>query len=77
MAAQTETKKLRHGARVAKELGWRDGDMGTLGAVGGLIDIGAEPKRPRSSKFLVRRYRNRSARNLRRGLVRSVERVYR
>jgi hypothetical protein len=48
------------GVRVARELGWPADRIGVLGALGGLVELGAAPVRPRSTLWLLRRHRSES-----------------
>lgn len=57
MVQSRHRRDLQHGANVAVFLGWPKDQVGLIGAFGGLLDIGAQPRRPRSMTWLVRRHR--------------------
>jgi hypothetical protein len=62
MASASRKAEIRHGAEVARALGWPSDRVGFLGALGGLIDIGAPMRRPRSMAWLLLRRRAEHAR---------------
>lgn len=55
---------IEQGADVARALGWPADRVGFVGALGGLIDIGAPARRPRSLASLIVRRRVEQARTL-------------
>jgi hypothetical protein len=55
MAFRRQDATIRRGAEVAKRLGWPQDQVGLIGAFGGLLDIGAPMRRPRSMADEVRK----------------------
>jgi hypothetical protein len=56
MVSAAHSAEVDRGADVARVLGWPTDRVGFLGALGGLIDIGAPMRRPQSlASLLVRR----------------------
>ncbi len=55
--AVSRTAEIEHGAKVARALGWPSDRVGFIGALGGLLDIGASMRRPRSLAVLIMRRR--------------------
>lgn len=64
MAAATPKADIERGADVARALGWPAERVGFLGALGGLIDIGAPMRRPTPLGALLVRRRVEQARAL-------------
>jgi hypothetical protein len=62
VASTSRKADIRHGAEVARALGWPTDRVGFLGALGGLIDVGAPMRRPRSMGWLLVRRRAEQAR---------------
>ena len=57
VAAATRNAEVKCGANVARTLGWPADRVGFLGALGGLIDLGAPMRRPRPLATLLVRQR--------------------
>lgn len=58
----SQRAEIRRGADVARALGWPADRVGFVGALGGLIDIGAPMRRPQSIGWRVVRRRAEQAR---------------
>lgn len=69
---ETETSaSVKRGAQVAKRLGWPQEQVGVMGALAALLDLGP-PRRLRSTQVLLRRYEAQRAARLRRTIAEAI-----
>jgi hypothetical protein len=68
-------RQIQRGEEVAKDLGWREEDMGFAGAARGLRKIGGDFHAPRSAMRRVERYHRRSDERVKNLIASKIKRL--